>query len=138
MSRRILVDTGPIVALLDQRDEHHHHWAVEQFKAHPPPFLTCEAVLTEASHILKRNGFHAALVFELTEPGAVVLEFNLRQESGAVQALMMQYRNVPMDLADACLLRMTELHADVWLLTVDSDCHIYRRHGREAVPVIMP
>ena len=137
MSTRILVDTGPIVAVLDRRDAH-HAWAIDQFKAFAPPFLTCEAVITEASHILKRNGFHPDIVFELITPGGVLLDFDMNQESDRVKALMKRYRDRPMDLADACLVRMTELFPNSTVLTLDSDFHIYRKHDRKAISVIMP
>ena len=137
MNPQILVDTGPIVAFLDRRDTH-HAWAVAQFRAHPPPFLTCEAVLTEASHILARNGFHSEIVFELITPGAVAIGFDLQQEHPAVQALMNQYQDRPMDFADACLVRMSERFPDSQVLTLDSDFTIYRRNRREPIPVLMP
>ena len=137
MTRSIIVDTGPLVAVLNRRDTH-HQWAVEQFKAFSPPFLTCEAVLTEASHLLHRMGFHPDTIFDLIKPGAVYPDFDLKQESNAVHALLKQYRDVPMDLADACLVRMAELHSGSRILTLDADFHIYRIHKREAVPVLMP
>ena len=137
MSPVILVDAGPLIALLDRQDLH-HTWAVEQFKAFPPPFLTCEAAITEASHILHRNGFDADLVFELITPGAVTMPFDLEQESVPVRALLERYRDVPMDLADACLVRMSELHGESRVMTVDTDFYVYRRHRREAIPVIAP
>ncbi len=137
MKARILVDTGPIVAVLDRKDAH-HVWAIDQFKTFSPLFLTCEAVITEASHILKRNGFHADIVFELITLGGIALGFDLKQERSSVETLMKRYRDNPMDLADACLVRMTELYQDSTVLTLDSDFHVYRKHRRETIPVIMP
>ena len=137
MKNRILVDTGPIVAVLDRKDAH-HAWTVDQFKAFAPPFLICEAVITEASHILKRNGFHPDIVFELITLGGISLAFDLRQESNSVETLMKRYQDNPMDQADACLVRMTELYPGSTVLTLDSDFHVYRKHRRETIPVIIP
>lgn len=137
MRPTILVDTGPLVAVLDQKDRY-HQWAVDQFKAFPPPFYTCEAVLTEASHIVYRNGFDPDVVLELVNAGSVVPDFDLREHSVRVQALMQQYRDRPMDLADACLVRMAERDPESHVLSVDSDFFIYRKHGNEAIAVIHP
>lgn len=116
----IVLDTGPLVALLDRNDRY-HLWAVEQFKAFPPPFLTCDAVITEASHILHRNGFNPDKVFSVVVRDAVRLQFDLDAEAERVQGLMRRYRDTPMDLADACLVRMAELHPNSQVLTLDSD-----------------
>lgn len=133
-----LIDTGPIVAFLSRRDRH-HDWAVEMFAAHAPPLLTCEAVLSEAAFLL--NGFPGggARVAELAERGVLSPTFRLGDEIGAVKTLMKRYQDVRIDLADACLIRMSELHADCILLTLDSEFRdVYRRRGRHAIPTAMP
>ncbi len=137
MRPTILIDTGPIVAALDQKDMH-HAWATEQFKALPAPLLTCEAVLTEAAFLIQRTGYNPDRVLDLLTTGALRVSFDMETEVEAVKQLVKRYESVPMDLADACLVRMTEMHPDNKVLTVDSDFHIYRKHGREAIEVIMP
>ena len=137
MREVILVDTGPLVAYLSE-DEVHHEWAVEQFNRFAAPLFTCEAVLTEAAHIIRRHGFDPSHVIGLVEAGTVAVRFDLEEEVGAVKGLLRQYRDTPMDLADACLVRMAELYSSSRVLTLDSDFHVYRKHGRESIAVIMP
>lgn len=135
MSPVVLADTGPIVAFLNRRDQH-HNWAVEQFKTHPLPFLTCEPVLTEAAYLLARSGLNAGTVFDLVLSGGLVSAFQIRPEVEIVKAMLERYRNVPMDLADACMVRMAELHPSASVLTLDSDFHIYRTNKKEPISLL--
>ena len=137
MRPTILIDTGPIVAALDRRDAH-HAWAAEQFKTFPAPLLTCEAVLMEAAYLVQRAGSHPERVLDLVTTGALTVSFDMEAEAEALKHLLRRYHDVPMDLADACLVRMTELYPDSTLLTLDSDFQIYRKHRREVISVIMP
>ena len=137
MRRQILLDTGPLVALLNHRDAH-HDWAVDEFQRHAAPFLTCDAVITEAMHMVGNAGLHPGRVLRLVRTGALALDFRTEDEVETLEGLVEQYRNVPMDFADACLVRMSELHPDSQVLTLDSDFDIYRRHRREAIPTIRP
>ena len=130
-----LTDSGFLVALLDRRDRH-HAWATEQAYLVAPPWQTCEAVLTESFFLLGRRGTPALL--SLLGRGAVQVPFRFAQEREAVLALMRKYADVPMSLADACIVRMTEVYADPIVLTTDDDFLIYRRHGRRVVPCAMP
>jgi predicted nucleic acid-binding protein len=66
----------------------------------------------------------------------VGVDFN--HERGALRSLMRKYRGVPMSLADATLVRLSELHRDCHVFTLDEDFHVYRRHGNQAIPVLMP
>jgi uncharacterized protein len=133
----ILLDTGPWVALMSKADKH-HIWAREQFAAHSGPFLTCEAVVAETCFLLARAGLDAGKALGLIERGVVQVGMSLEQQVGAVRNLYQRYDNVPASLADACLIRLSELHEPCSVLTLDSDFHIYRRHGRKAIPVISP
>jgi len=137
MKRAVLADTGPLVAILDRRDQH-HQWAVEQFGRLQAPFLTCEAVLTEACFLVRRMREASSRFLEMISRGALKIGLHLEDEVGPVSALMARYASVPMSLADACLVRMSELHANSEVFTVDSDFHIYRRHGRQMIPVRIP
>ena len=133
-----LVDTGPIVAFLNRRDRH-HGWAVETFAMARPPLLTCEAVLSEAAYLLRRLTGGPERTIELLARGVLTTPFRLEAEAPAVKKLLARYGDVPMDLADACLVRLAELHADCLLLTIDSEFRdVYRRHGRQAIPTVMP
>jgi len=80
----------------------------------------------------------AQAVLRLIEGEVVVVSFDLQSDRAAVAKLMLRYQNVPMSLADACLVRMTEIHSDATLITLDRDFHVYRRHGRQSIPRLSP
>jgi predicted nucleic acid-binding protein len=132
-----LLDTGPLVSFLAAGLEH-HEWAVEQWKALRPPLLTCEPVLTEAAFLLKREGRDADALFALLERGVIRVAIAVEKEQGDLRALMRRYRNRPMSLADACLVRLSEIHSNAEVVTLDGDFRIYRRHGNKVIPVRMP
>ena len=100
--------------------------------------LTCEPVIAEAAFLLKREGKEADLLFELLERGVIRIELSLQAERADLRALMHRYRNLPMSLADACLVRLSELHANAKVFTLESDFRIYRRHGNKVIPVLLP
>lgn len=137
MANPVVLDTGPLVALID-RDDSRHRWTVTQVGALEPPFLTCEAVISEALFLLPkaRNGVPTLLRF--LEERLVIIGFDLDDHLEAVSRLIQKYDDVPMTLADACLVRMSELHDRAHVFTLDSDFKLYRRHGRQAIPLIYP
>jgi len=133
----VILDTGPLVAFL-LANEQHHAWTAERFKELPPNFLTCEPVLTEACFLLQLEPRAIHQIERFLEQSWLRLVFQISAEQGAVMRLMRKYREVPMSLADACLVRMSELHEGVPVLTLDRDFQIYRKNGRQRIPVIMP
>lgn len=135
MARNVLVDTGFLVALLSRRDGN-HRWAAAQSQRFPPPWSTCEAVLSEAFHLLEAHG--APALAALLRRRAVLPTFALGEDLERTLKLMEKYADVPMSLADACLVRMTEALGDPVLLTTDTDFRVYRRHSRQAVPCVIP
>jgi len=135
--RRIAVDTGPLVAFLNARDAH-HEWAKNILDGIEPPVYTCEAVVSEACFLVRHLSRGPDKVFELISRGIVRLGFSLEAELPAVRKLMAKYATVPMSVADACLVRMTELDAKTTVLTLDRDFRIYRRAGRQVIPMISP
>ena len=137
MKRPVLLDTGPIVAYLN-RQEYNHAWAQDQWAKLEPPLLTCEAVLTEACFLVSRAGGEVSGVLDLMGRGVVRVPFRLEEEVKAVAALMARYANVPMSLADACLVRMAEQDGDSVVLTLDRDFKLYRKNGRQVIPAVMP
>ncbi len=137
MIANVLLDTGPLIALIDRRDRH-HAWVAAQFDQILPPLFTCEAVLTEACYLAPRASRRAEDPLVLLERGVLRLSFNLSDNFGQVSSLMRRYASVPMALADACLVRMSELMIDSVVMTLDSDFRIYRRHGRQRIPVLLP
>ena len=137
MRRVVVLDTGPLVAFLHRRDRY-HHWAVEQFGRIDAPMYTCEPVLSEACHLLATLPGGSQSVLRMVETGAVSVPLHMADELAPIKTLMARYQNVPMSLADACLVRISELNAAAVVLTLDSDFIIYRKHGRHIVPVIIP
>jgi len=133
----LLLDTGPLFAYLSESDEN-HAWAVRQFAAVTGPLLTCEPVLTETLFLISRRGGGTEGLWSFLRRGMIKLAFSLEADFETVGALMKRYSNVPMDLADACLVRMSELNRSCRLLTTDSDFKLYRRFGRQTIPIIFP
>lgn len=137
MTASLLLDTGPLVALLNRRDRF-HDWARGEVSVVTPPLLTCESVLSEACFLLRQTPGGRTAVLELLRRGLIAIAFELEREAAAVEKLLARYSSVPMALADACLVRMAELTAGSVLLTLDSDFGIYRMHGRQVIPVRIP
>ncbi len=88
--------------------------------------------------LLTREGGRADAIFELLERKAIRIALSLQDEQGELRALMHRYRNRPMSLADACLVRLSEIYGSAEIFTLDSDFRIYRRHGNKVIPVRMP
>jgi len=135
MARSVLVDAGFLVALLSRRDSH-HKWAVAIAPDYGPPWRTCEAALSEAFFLLGSRGLPALRA--LLRRRAVVAPFALDDEVDSITRLMQKYTSVPMSLADACLVRMSETLSEPIILTTDSDFQIYRRHSRQTIPFVAP
>ena len=135
MAGNVLVDAGFLVALLSGRDTH-HVWAIAQTSRLPPPWSTCEAALSEAYYLLAARGTPA--LSALLRRGSLRVAFDLARDLESVLNLMRKYADVPMSLADACLVRMTERLADPVVLTTDEDFRVYRRHSRNVVPSVTP
>ncbi len=132
-----MLDTGPLVALINRRDRY-HRWTTEQWADVEPPVLTCEAVLTEACFLLRKSSGGPAAVLELVGRGVVKVAYHVEADIEALGRLMTRYSDVPMSLADACLVRMIERQPNVAVLTLDSDFRVYRSHGRRVIPIVMP
>jgi uncharacterized protein len=129
-----IADTGLIVALLN-RDDRHHKWAVEIARESSEPLITCEAVLSEA-------GFQVGSVewvLGLVRTGFLKLAFDLAGSFEQVAELALRYQDRSPDLADLCLIRMSEIHVDMPVITIDEkDFRVYRRNGREVIPIVCP
>ncbi len=134
MKRNILLDTGPLVALLNTRDAF-HAWARDQFADIEPPLLTCDAIVVEACHLLRHR---QAVVLEFLRRGVLKTVLDISQEASTLHQLLTRYSDLPMSLADACLVRMAEQNAGSTILTLDSDFRIYRMHGRRVIPCLLP
>ena len=134
-ARNSIVDSGALIALHDRGDQH-HGWARQTFALLKGPWLTCEPALTEVFFQLEERS--ALALSKLLRRGIVRLAFDLDTELTAVLELREKYADVPMSLADACLVRMSEVLPEPIIVTTDADFRIYRRHGRRVVPVLMP
>jgi uncharacterized protein len=137
VEKRNLVDAGPIIALLIA-DDKHHAWAREVWAQLEPPVHTCEAVLSEAQHVVRRLGGNPLAVLEFLRRGVINVAFSVEDEVARLLELQRTYSEVPMSLADAGLVRMTELHENSRVLTTDSDFRIYRRNRRQIIPLLAP
>jgi uncharacterized protein len=137
VTEAVLVDTGPLVAFLNGRDRY-HVWSEEVFSGVEAPVFTCEAVLSEACFLLRHARGGAEAVVKLLERGLLRIPFRLEPESAPVRRLLGRYGNVPMSLADACLVRMSEEMSDSVVLTLDRGFKVYRRHGRSVIRTWMP
>ena len=137
MKGPVLLDTGPLVAFLDRREEH-HEWARCEFGKLHPPLLTCEAVLTEACWLVRGLTGGVGAVMELVERGIVKVPLHLEPQASEIRKIMQSYSNLPMSLADACLVRMAEIYPGAEVFTIDSHFKIYRLSNRRVIPVRMP
>jgi predicted nucleic acid-binding protein len=134
MATSALVDPGFLVALLSRRDAN-HRWAAAQAPRLRPPWMTREAVLSEASHL--PGGLGTESLASLLRRGALVCGYRFA-DMEAVLKLLEKYADVPMSFANACLVRMTETLNNPVVLTTDGDFRIYRRHGRQIIPCVLP
>jgi predicted nucleic acid-binding protein len=133
----IIIDTGPIGALVDAGDQQ-HAWVKAQFARLRPPLLTCEAVLTESSFLIARAGGDVSAAVQLVERGVLSIAQLFDKEAASIARLMRRYEDVPISLADACLVRLVELTSQSTLFTLDSDFEIYRQKGRRLIPLLTP
>jgi predicted nucleic acid-binding protein len=132
-----ILDTGPLVAAFrrPQDKDPFTPWAARLIRSLPYPLFTCDAVLTEAAHFLRSVGS----LLEAVERGLLVSKFDTQAAAPRLRELVKKYADHPMDFADACLVYMSEQTKDCKIVTIDrSDFTVYRRHGREAIPLILP
>jgi uncharacterized protein len=129
-----IADTGLLVAFLNRNDAY-HDWAVGVAGRVTEPLLTCEAVLAEAAFHLQS----VSLVLALVSEGLIAVAFDCNDHLPQLAALAKRYADRHPDLADLCLVRMSEIHSRHSVITVDrADFRVYRRNKREAIPLICP
>jgi predicted nucleic acid-binding protein len=133
----IIIDTGPIVALLDRRDAY-HKWAIAAANSLSYPYITSESVISETLFLLQENNAAKEAVFEMLEISAIRLAFDPEAHIRRLTALMRRYADQPMSLADASLVQLSEIHANVRVFTTDRHFKIYRRNERQLIPLIAP
>jgi predicted nucleic acid-binding protein len=126
-----------LVALLNSHD-HAHHWMVQQLRDIAPPMVTCEAVLAEASYLTRELPGARAALMEMLGEEFLRIGMALADHHSAILAMIRRYADVPMSLADACVVRLAELHPQSPVLTLDSDFLVYRKNGRQVIEVLRP
>ncbi len=134
---QVIVDTGPLVAFFD-RSERYHFWTAARVEELDAPLLVCEPVLAEAMYLLARFPTAQDALFSLLRNGALVVAFRMDEHIGVLHRLLQKYRDTPMSLADACVVRMAEIHDDHSVFTLDSDFAVYRKHGRVPIALVHP
>ena len=132
---QILLDTGPLVAVLSARDQHHDR-AVEMLKRVSFPLLTCEAVIVEACFLLARHDPALEWIERWLRDGQIRIAFALGPNLAEVFALMRKYRDLPMSLADACLVAMADADRNARVLTFDRHFALYRAPSRRKIKTI--
>ena len=129
-----IADTGFIVAFLNPRDQH-HPWAVNVPTECESPLLTCEPVVTEATYLLA----DVEPVLRLFSTGLLKLNFDLEPNRSQIRELAFRFADQQPDLADLCIVRMSELFPHHRVVSTDrKDFTVYRRHQRELIPLLLP
>lgn len=134
---KTIADTSAIISAI-KRNETNHLWAADALRNSSKPLFTCESVVSEASFLLQPSRNDRQGLFKMLTSGMLQIDFSLASEIDNVTSLMTKYQNVPMSLADACLVRMCELEKDSRVFTLDSDFYVYRKHGRYHIPILIP
>ena len=135
MRLRVIVDTGPLIALLNRNDRA-HDWVVALLNDIQPPLITCEAVLAEATYLTRNQPGARASLIEMVGEGFLEIGMHVADHHAVLLAMVNRYNNVPMSLADACLVRLAELFPQSPVLTLDDDFSVYRKNGRAVIDVI--
>ncbi|MFB2897843.1 type II toxin-antitoxin system VapC family toxin [Aerosakkonemataceae cyanobacterium BLCC-F50] len=137
MKAKVILDTSPLVAFID-RGDNFHNWAIKTWKNLAVPLLTCEAVISESCFLLQRIHGGQDVVMSMLEAGVIKIPLRLDDEIATIRDLMKRYQDVPMSLADACLVRMSELITGSCVLTLDSDFLVYRKNKNQIIDLIIP
>jgi uncharacterized protein len=136
--KRVIVGTGPLVAFMD-RGEPFHDWSVAQLEQMRGSLVSCEAVIAETDYIVRSRGGNPSGLYDRISDGTIDVSFSLAKEVRAVAKLLQRFADQEMQLADACLVRLSELHQDCILLTTDvQDFTVYRRFERQRIPFLAP
>ena len=122
----ILLDAGPLVALLSRNDANHDR-ARRVFAECAPPFRCCEAVVAEACFLMRKvHRAGPADVVALGGRGVYSVALSAEQHSIDIETLLKKYSDRPISFADACLIRCAEIHQEPRIFTFDADFRVYR------------
>jgi predicted nucleic acid-binding protein len=134
--RKVILDTGRLVALLCPRDEH-YSWARRVFAELAPGSLICEAVLTEVCHLVAKESVTPGKVVESVAAGRLIA-VSLSNELVPIANLLNRYADSPMDFADACVVRLAELHPQAAVCTLDGQFRFFRKNSRDPLLLVAP
>ena len=137
MRSSVIVDTGSLVALLN-RAERAHGWVVQCLADLQPPLITCEAVLAEATYLTRQIPGARVALLEMVGEGFLQMGLAVADQHAALLTMVRRYADVPMSLADACLVRLAELHPQSPVMTLDRDFVVYRKNSRQVIEVMSP
>ena len=132
----VLLDTGPIVALLDSSDKYHRA-CVEAISQTRTPLVTCEPVIAESCYLLRRIPQAVEAVLENVASGVFVIPLPLSQIARDVVRIIRSYRDRNVDLADACLVHLANDLGTGDILTLDRDFEIYRWGRRNSFRLLV-
>ena len=134
MSAKNILDAGPLIAAINRQDEY-HQWACDILERLGAPFYSCPEAMAEAAALTGQP----ARIVEMVQSKEIILAFDLAEQAAGVLSLLRKYSDRDMDLADACIVRMAELMRDSQVVTLDrNDFSVYRRNGREPIPLVAP
>lgn len=137
MKSQVIIDTGPLVSLLNRNDSA-HAWVVQQLRDIQPPMLTCESVLAEATYLTRQMPGARTALIEMLSEGFLSIGMAVADHCGALLAMICRYGDVPMSLADACMVRLAEIYPQSPVLTLDRDFLMYCKNGRQVIAVLSP
>jgi predicted nucleic acid-binding protein len=132
----VIFDTGPLVAWLCPRDQH-HQWALRAFPGIRVAGIVCEAVLTEVCHLAAKEGVPRAKVLDFVQDGDIHV-VSLSAELHTIRELLERYADTPMDFADACIVRLAQLNEGAAVCTTDTDFLVFRKHDAMPITIIAP
>ena len=131
---QIIIDTGPLLALLNRNDKH-HSWVIAQLKPCTEPMLTCESVLSETVFLLKRQSLSTTAIITLLERSELQIPRPL-DYTGRTAKLLKKYADLPTSIADVGLIELSEHFPRLPVLSFDTDFNIYRRADRTQIPLL--
>ncbi|MDM8543281.1 PIN domain-containing protein [Desulfococcaceae bacterium HSG9] len=134
--KKILIDSGPLIALFNASDKYHHE-AVNFVKTNTYPLITTIASITETLHLLDFNRNAQIDFLEWINRGSVEIHKIGKEDFGRLKELTIKYRDLPMDFADCCLVYLAEKLNLNTIATIDRDFSIYRIHGKRKFKTIL-
>jgi predicted nucleic acid-binding protein len=137
VTQSAIVDSGPLVAFLDRREKR-HAWVAGQMHHLATPILLCEPVLVETAFLLARSSVAQDALFGMLENETLKIGFHLDDHISEIRVLLEKYRDIPMSLADASLVRMAEVYEKHAIFTLDFHFTVYRKHGKAPLKLVYP